>query len=122
MKIFKSILIWVFGFICGVIVIYIFSDSKSSTAVIAFKNNSDFIINRIIVSEDKYANNYFIENLKQNDHQKVYLFTRGEIGYKIDVELENGKKFSTGGYAETGYRDLYIIKNDSIIFKPFSSY
>lgn len=122
MKFLKSILIWVFGFICGSLLIFFIIDSKNSFAEISFKNNSNFLIKSISIQEDKYNNTYFIEHLKPNQQKKIFLFTNGEIGYQIVVELENGDTLSTGGYAETGYKDLYIIKNDSLIYNPFTLY
>lgn len=122
MKILRSFLLWSFGLICGAVLLIIYRFYHSPLAEVTIKNESSFILTKVIIHDEKLANNYLIENLRQKDSSILQLYASGEIGFKIISVFENGDTVLTSGYAESGYRDLYIIKNDSIIYKHKSNY
>ena len=123
MKIFKSFILLLAGFIGGTILMIIYNSKNPSLVEVTIENKSQFEIEKAIIQDDEVNNNYIIENLTKNSSKKIFLYARGEIGYKLTVVLNNGDSLLTGGYAETGYKDLYVVKNDSIIYKPrFKSY
>ena len=101
----------------------IYNSNNPSLVEVTIENKSQYEIEKAIVQDDEVNNSYVIENLTQNSSKKLFLYARGEIGYKLTVVLNNGDTLIDGGYAETGYKDTYIVKNDSIIYKPqFKSY
>ena len=95
-------------------------NTNPSLAEITFSNESSLVLAKIIVHDDKLGNNYLIENLKPNDSALMKIYVKGEIGFNIISVFENGDTLSSGGYAESGYKHTYILKNDSIYFKHIS--
>jgi len=83
-----------------------------------FKNHDiEVIVDRITIHDDKLKNIYLIENLKPENFKKIFLYAGGEIGYEIVAEVNNGKLLKMEAYAESGYSDLFLVENDSIIYK-----
>lgn len=117
MKIIKLLLFWVLGFACGLAAMILIRNSHTPLVEITIKNESSFIVNRITIRDDKLKNIYLIENFKPENFKKIFLYADGEIGYEVVAEVNNGKLLKMEVYAESGYSDLLLVENDSIIYK-----
>ena len=117
MKILKKLIFLIIGFVIGFLFMLYLRNTNPSLAQITIANESSLILSKVIVHDDNLENNYLIENLKPNDSALIKLYVNGENGFKIISVFENGDTIYSGGYAESGYKDNYIIKNDSIFYK-----
>lgn len=63
MKIFKSIIIWSFGFICGVVLIVILRNIKTPLVEVTIKNESSFLLTKVIIHDDKLGKNIIFKNI-----------------------------------------------------------
>ena len=117
-KFIKCISIFFIGFLCGVILIIIIRNYQTPLVEVTIDNQSQLKLKKVIIRDDRLGNNYIVENLNQNNSEKIFLYANGEIGYDIIVQLENGDSLTTSAYAESGYKDLFVVKKDSIIYKP----
>jgi len=113
----KLILFWILGFACGIAAMILTRNSHPPLVEVTIKNESSFIVDRITIHDDKLKNIYLIENLKPENFKKIFLYAGGEIGYEIVAEVNNGKLLKMEAYAESGYSDLFLVENDSIIYK-----
>ena len=117
MKILKKLIFLIVGFVVGFFFMLYLRNSNPSLVEITFSNESSLVLSKIVVHDYKLGNNYLIENLKPNDSALINIYVNGEIGFNIISVFENGDTLFSGGYAESGYKDIYAVKNDSIIYK-----
>ena len=123
MSMLKIVIIWILGFIFGFAFLLVLKNSSDPIVEVTIKNEASFLVNKFIIRDDKLGNSYLIENLEPNDSGKIKLFVKGEIGYKIISVFENGDSLFSSVYSERNNKDLIIVKNDSIIYKPkFQNY
>lgn len=122
MKIPKLIMLWLFGLVCGIIVMIIIRNSHSPFVEVTIENKSSLAVRRVTIRDDKLKNIYLIENIKPENFKKIFLYAGGEIGYQISAEVDNGKLLKMEVYAESGYSDLFLVENDSIIYKSRTHY
>lgn len=112
------VLIWFFGFTCGVLlIIYLRYDHKQLTTA-QIQNRSGKTIEKIIIEDDDLQNKYLIERLPDNEDATISIYARGEIGYILNIYFEDDIKIRYGVYAETGYNDRFIVRSDSIEYIP----
>ena len=119
MKILKFIILWFLGLLCGIILMILYRNSNPPLAKVTIKNESSSILSKVVITEDRHNTNYLIENIEPNSSKKAFLYIAGEGGYNLVVRFDDTKELIDGSYyTESGYSDLFIVTNDSIIYKP----
>jgi hypothetical protein len=122
MKIIKTILIWLSGFVCGILLLFFLQSSHNSAIEINIENKTNSTIEDITLIEPKFKNSNSFGELKEGDFIKYQLFSTGEITYKVIARLDSIKTLSTEVYSEPGYKDYFRILDDTIIHNPNFGY
>ena len=80
-------------------------------------NNSSSVIKELRIVEPRFKNSKDFKNIKPDDVINYSLVAKGEMTYKISVNFDSTKTLETEVYSEPGYKDNFIVMNDTIIYK-----